>query len=199
MGERSAPGLGELVAAGLNAAVAESIRTGDLEGHLCALVLRSAAGAHGGAAGRYAWGQAIGDLLETDLVPPGPLRRTHDVAAVGVRLALGVAQERAADYGAAAKVELAREPLPPAACVRNDERFLLGVSAGVGAAAPELANDVSAIVRRREGRATRRGSALDAWAESLARGEPLLGGEASLRPTCFASQQRALHRRRPGC
>jgi hypothetical protein len=152
--------------------VQDAIARRDLEGHLAALVLHTGFRASADAALPSPWTPAVRDLLEDDVVPAGPLRRTHDVATVGVRLALGGACGRAAEYADAARRELAREPMPPAACVRDDERFLLGVAAGIGVAAPNVVSDLTSVLRAREYTATLRQVCIDLWAAALAVGEP---------------------------
>lgn len=79
--------------------------------------------------------------------PPPTLTRPHDVAVAGCRLALGDTAILTANIPAALERELRRVPMPPAATVRDDDRLLLGVAAGVGTVGDEklrkLVQDVS--------------------------------------------------------
>lgn len=146
----------------------------DLEGHLVALLFHTGFHVPEGAAVTAPWTAEIRDMLTCDPVPPGPLRRAQDVATVGVQLALGGGSPHRDDYGAVARRELARAPLAPAACVRDDERLLLGVAAGVGAAASDTASDLVSICRAREYTAPIRQVVVDLLAEALAEGAPRL-------------------------
>jgi hypothetical protein len=64
--------------------------------------------------------------------------------------------------------------MPPAVTISDDERLLLAVAAGVGRAAPELADAVSRVSAKRSGPASMRQVCLDIWAEALAAGAPRL-------------------------
>ena len=156
----------------LYATISKAIGDGGLEAHLALLILRS--GYAGGAAAPVGtpWDGAVVELLQDDGRGSAALWRSIDVAIGGVRLALGCATPLKDDFRSAAARELAREPMPPAACVRDDERLLLGVAAGIGLAAPELCSDVNSILRQRELHVPVHQLAIDLWAEALARGAP---------------------------
>lgn len=167
------------------AIVERAIASRDLDGHIAVLILHSGFGATGDRAWMSPWTTGVEELLSDDPVATGPLRRPVDVAVVGVRLALGGAGNRRDEYATAARRELEREPLPPAACIRDDERLLLGIAAGIGAAAPELAEDLATILRAREHTATLRQRCLDLWAESLAHAAPRFTTETAERAAGF--------------
>lgn len=167
------------------AIVERAIASRDLDGHLAVLILHSGFGETGDGAWMSPWTTGVEELLSHDPVATGSLRRPLDVAIVGVQLALGGAANRRDEYATAARRELEREPLPPAACVRDDERLLLGIAAGIGAAAPELAEALSAILRAREQTVTLRQRCLDLWAESLAQAGPSLTPETAERAARF--------------
>ena len=158
--------------ASLNAIVESAIERADLDGHLALFVLTS--GYHATGIAATPWSKAIATTLARDVVPAGPLRRTHDVAVVGVRLALGGEQARQTEFEASAQRECARQPMPPAVRVHDDERLLLGTSAGIGIAARGQAQHVHAIIRPREHSASLRLACLDLWAEALCDGTPKL-------------------------
>jgi len=148
----------------------------DLDAFVCTLVLHSGF-AHGELS---PWGHRIAGLSDATKSPV-PLRRPHDVAVAGVRLALGEAPDRFPGYAAAAGLELAREPMPPAACCRDDQRLLLGVCAGVGRVASELQPTVTRLLLARVGSASPGQRLLDFWAESLALGAPRLTEDLATR------------------
>jgi hypothetical protein len=135
----------------------------DLDAFVCALVLHSGFGRPESSA----WADQVTSLLQ---LPLPALQRPHDVAVAGVRLALGDSGLSLTDYATAAKRELAREPLPPAACCRDDERLLIGVCAGIAKKAPELQPAVSALVSSRAAASSPRQRILDGWSEALSVG-----------------------------
>jgi hypothetical protein len=151
--------------------VNSAIDSRDLDGHLAALVLHTGYRSLLECNEMSLWVQAVEQLLCRNSVSS---KSPVDVAILGVQLALGGAAKHQDEYADAARRELAREPLPPAACVRDDERLLLGVAAGIGAAAPQLADELVVILRAREHTTNVRQRCLDLWAESLARGAPKL-------------------------
>lgn len=148
----------------------DAIERMDLEGHLAVLVFDSGFRASAASVIGSPWAAASSRLLDASPVPAAPLSRSHDVATLGVRLALGGDKDRAPEYAELARRELARQPLPPAACVRDDERLLLGIAAGIGAAASGLAPDLTAMLHERQYTTPLRQRCLDIWAEALASG-----------------------------
>lgn len=120
------------------------------------------------------WATQVRDLLLSNPVPSGCSLRTQDVSTIGIRIALGGGSQWLGDYPALATRELAREPLPPAVRIHEDERLLLGLAAGVGAAAPAVAQTLIKMLQLREHLTTYRGMCLDLWAESLALGSTRL-------------------------
>ena len=158
------------VTAALWSPVEEAIERMDLEGHLAVLVLHSGFRASADSVIGSPWTAASARLLSGSPIPGAPLSRTHDVATLGVRLALGGDTDRTAEFADLCNRELARQPLPPAACLRDDERLLLGIAAGIGAAAPALAPNLTAILHGRQHTTPLRQRCLDIWAETLAGG-----------------------------
>jgi hypothetical protein len=154
--------------------VVKAVRACGLEGHLAALVLRTSSAKVPGPLGESGWTVRVRDLLAADPIPARGMLRTQDVATLGARLALGGDAHRVAAYAALAARELAREALPPAVRIHDDERLLLGVAAGIGAAAPTLAQALVSVLRTREHSITYRALCLDLWAEGLALGAPRL-------------------------
>lgn len=162
--------------------IQDAIQREDLDGYIAVLILHSSFSASAESTILTSpWAGAAKRLLASQTIPGGPLRRTHDVAVLGVRLALGGDRHLALDFAGLARRELAREPLPPAACVRDDERILLGIAAGIGAAAPDLAQDIKELVRAHELTTTVRQACLDRWAEALAAGESRLSQDIARR------------------
>jgi hypothetical protein len=151
------------------ALVRAAVEAGSVEGHLALLVLTS--GFTPGVAVDSPWATLAARLRAIPHDEVG-LRSTTAVATAGLRVALGAPAR--ADFAAAAHRELARERMPPAVCVRDDERLLLGVAAGVGAGAPELVGDVATITAQRRHTAPLRQACLDIWADALAAGMPRL-------------------------
>jgi hypothetical protein len=145
--------------------IEESLQRRDLEAHLAALVMRS----------QRTVATPTDDPLA--LLRDGFDRRSisdvanaHHVATIGFRLVLGYHVDVPPSFTEMLQKELAREPLPPAACVRDDERLLLGVASGIGRVDRSRADDVSLLVRQRERDVGFRQGVLDSWAESLAHG-----------------------------
>lgn len=151
----------------------------DLEGHLAALIFRT--GFRTATDAAAPWASMISDLLSTDVVARDAPRHISDVAMLGVRLALGSDATRAPEYRELARRELARAPLPPAACLRDDERLLLGVAAGIGAAAPDVAGELISVLRAREHTTSTGQVCIDLWAEVLATGARCLSPETAKR------------------
>jgi hypothetical protein len=150
--------------------VDDALAAGEVEGHLVALVLHTGyatASTTGPSLSR--WQDAVARLRQW-----GPrdnrLRTAQAVAVAGLRAALGM--DVHADFAVAAKRELGRSEMPPAVCMRDDERLILGIAAGIGAGAPELRADVLAITSGRRHHASIRQACLDLWAESLVAGAP---------------------------
>jgi REase_DpnII-MboI len=153
------------VLAALTRRVAEAIHSADLDAHVAALVLRSGH-AHPALA---PFGAEIAGLLFSTPRGTGGLARSHDVAVAGCRLALGNADIAVDEFRDAARRELRRQPLPPAATVFDDDRLLVGLAAGIGRATPDIAPELVASVRRAREGADIRAACLDLWSEALAR------------------------------
>jgi hypothetical protein len=108
-------------------------------------------------------------------------RNSPDVATLGVRLALGFDGNRAGEYAELARRELARSPLPPAPCIHDNERILLGVAAGIGAAAPALSGELTKVLTARQRSVSLRQGCIDLFAASIATGRARLDGESARR------------------
>jgi hypothetical protein len=153
--------------------IQEAIERRDLEGHLAVLVLNTTFQNSCSAVFPSPWTRAVTDLLAIDPIAAGTAHHASDVATLGIRLALAGTAAQTASYGDLARREVARTPLPPAACVRDDERLLLGVAAGIGLAASDVAAVLIPILGART-QVTLRQFCLDLWAEALAEGAPQL-------------------------
>lgn len=169
------------------ATVEDAIRSASLEGHLAVLVLRTSHMDISGPMSDSQWVDHARDLLASDPIPAGGSLRTQDVATIGIRIALGGDSHRVGEYPVLAARELAREALPPAVRVHEDERLLLGLAAGIGAAAPTVTPRLIKLLQSREHLATYRGMCLDLWAEALAL------GSARLTPTLADRAMRILN------
>lgn len=149
----------------LQNAVHERIARGDLDSLVAALILAYDVKEFEQAA--FAW------PIQTLLAKPRsePTTASVGVATLGARIAFGADLDCVDDFAAAAARELAREPCPPLACIRDDDRLLLGIAAGVGVAAPSLSAEVAGILQAdMRGQRLRR-LGLDALAAALSRGE----------------------------
>jgi REase_DpnII-MboI len=153
--------------------VQDAIERRDLEGHLAVLVLNTTFQTSGSTVFPSPWTRAVTDLLAIDPIAAGTPHHASDIATLGIHLALGGAPDQTASYGDWARREIARTPLPPAACVRDDERLLLGVAAGIGSVASDAAAVLIPILRART-KVTLRQFCIDRWAEALAEGAPQL-------------------------
>jgi hypothetical protein len=161
--------------------ITRALAAGDLEGHLVALIFRSAYHEVEASAVWSPWDHEIRNALADGTGPANPVRRPADVATLGARLALGLNSDRREEFFQAAQHELARTPLPPAASIHDDERLLLGVAAGIGVAAPSQAKSIVAIGRPREYVAPWRLLCADLWADSLAHGSARLSADTAAR------------------
>ncbi|MGQ0615080.1 MAG: hypothetical protein ACT4PV_15205 [Planctomycetaceae bacterium] len=146
--------------------VGRAIAEGDLDGYVCALLVAPMDCTAGAAASP--WKEDIERLLNS-----GPqnrqVRRPIDAAILGARLALGTDAAHAQTFVEAARREVEREPMPPAACMWDDDRILVGIAAGIGVAAPPLAVRLDERTQQRSS-SSLRSRALDLWAQSLAHG-----------------------------
>jgi hypothetical protein len=129
--------------------IQDAIERRDLEGHLAVLILNTTFQTSSSAVFPSPWARAVTDLLAIDPIAPGRPPHASDIAILGIHLALGRTSDLTASYGNFARREIARTPLPPAACVRDDERLLLGVAAGIGSAASDVAAVLISILRAR--------------------------------------------------
>lgn len=171
--------------------IRDAVERADLEAHLALFVLHSALRLPTQAAATVPW---IGDLTRTltaGQLGPGPLRRAQDVATLGLRIALGQDADRASEFADAARREVARQPLPPAACLRDDERLLLGVAAGIGVVAQGLAPDLLPIFRGREHQGTVRQTCIDLFAEALVGGTATMNADLARRAFRHVTAQSA--------
>jgi len=156
--------------------IEQSLHRQDVEAHLAALIMRSrrAPGALGDG--------ALAPLRNGfDSRSVSDVANAHHIATIGFRLALGYPVDVPPSFAELLQREVAREPLPPAACARDDERLLLGVAAGIGRVDPARAEIVKSLVRQREREVGFRQGVLDSWAESLAAGNALLNEDAAAR------------------
>jgi len=160
--------------------VAESVAQADLEAHLSLLVLDSGARGSNPVVVSRPWDQDLRTVVASPL-PAAPMRRPQDVATLGIRLAMGLETERAGEFERDAGREVARVPMPPVACLRDDDRVLLGISAGLGKVGSEAANDVLAILRQRERDCPLRQACLGVFAEALLTGSRILQATLSER------------------
>lgn len=160
----------------LHEIVATAAERGDLDGYLAILVLQTGFVSPASSP----WAGATQELLRR-AKHPKPARRPHDVAVAGVSLALGAGAEAYPDYAEAARQELARQPLPPAACVRDDERLLLGVCAGIGKLAVGLGPTLHSLLAPRGPTSLPRQRILNLWAEALSLDAPRLTNEIAVR------------------
>ncbi len=160
--------------------VVDAATRGDLEAHLALFLLQSSLRSNGLGALSAPWSVSLAAVLGVPL-PPAPLRRPQDVATLGLRLVLGRELDRTSEFAVDARREIAREPLPPAACLRDDERVLLGIAAGIGCAAPSLSAEVLPILRDRHHQCSLHRACLDTFAEALLAGSPALGADLAVR------------------
>lgn len=167
--------------ADLWALVSERVTSGDLEAHVALFILQSALRNPAHSAIGPAWAGMIERLKTSTILPPTALRNAQDVATLGVRLALGFDSNRKGEYADLARRELARAPLPPAPCIHDNERILVGVAAGIGVAAPAQASDLTKLVRSRERFVTIRQGCIDLFAETIATGQSQLSSIAAQR------------------
>jgi len=154
---------------------------GDLEAHLAILILHTGLRAPEHSALTAPWASILSALRSDWRAPLMPLHRVQDVATLGVRLALGLDTAHRSEYPELAARELARKPLPPAACIHDDERVLLGVAAGIGCAAPESSEQLIALLHARQHEISIRQMCLDLFAETLARGGVRLSSSTAQR------------------
>lgn len=162
--------------------VKDAVGSSDLEGHLAVYVLQTGLRDPSSTAVRPAWSQLLDTLsAASGKVPSSPLRNPNDVAGLGVRLALGFDGNRAGEYPELARRELARTPLPPAPCVHDNERILLGVAAGIGAAARTLSGDLGKLLAARERSVTLRQGCIDLFAATIASGRTRFDAETARR------------------
>jgi REase_DpnII-MboI len=150
---------------GLWSLIVKTIDSRDLDAHIALLILkwsRVCAEPQLGLLSRRLAGNASFD---------SNISRSKDVAIMGTQLALGISVPVVEQFDRVARRELARQPLPPAACIKDDERLLIGVSAGIGKACPALSSDLIRILRSRPQPHSVRQQCIDLWAESLCSGE----------------------------
>lgn len=161
----------------LIASLEATLARADLDAYVAALVL--ATGFHDWRSSR--WAADVNALLTQ--VDQGSAR-PQDVAIRGIRCFLGDATAPRDDYALLVQREAARKPLPPAVTLRDDDRVLIGIAAGVGAMATARAGDVASIARVQA--ATVRARVLRLWAEALC------SGTAQFTPTHIATAMRLL-------
>lgn len=161
--------------------VSAAAASADLEGHLALYVLQSGLRDPAGSAVRPAWDKLLSGLRASGAVASPPLRTPNAVAVLGVRLALGFDSGRAGEYLDLGRREFARSPMLPAPSVHDNERILLGVAAGTGAAAQSLSGEVSKLVAKRDRPVTLRQGCIDLFAEAVASGRPRLDRELGRR------------------
>jgi hypothetical protein len=170
--------------------IVDSATRGDLEAHLSLFILQSSLRSIEATDLAAPWLSALTSVLGRAL-PTGPLNRPQDVATLGLRLALGRDHSRAEEFARDARREIARQPLPPAACIRDDIRVLLGIAAGVGRVAPASAADIVAILQDRQHLCSFYQACLDIFAEALLEGSGTLGPELAVRATSLLTMPSA--------
>lgn len=162
--------------------VNEAVASSDLEGHLAVYILQSGLRDASGTAVRPAWSKLLDALnAASGKVPNAPLRNPHDVASLGVRLALGFDGSRGGEYPDLARRELARSPLPPAPCIHDNEKVLLGVAAGIGVAARTLSGDLAKLLAKPGRSVTLRQRCIDLFATTIASGRTRLDADSAQR------------------
>ena len=141
----------------------EVIRRGDLDAHVAALII-----ATGFRDWRSSpWNEPIRQMLDQ---PYDPTTRPQDVSIHGVRSFFR--GEASGEYQAMVVRELARKPLPPAVTMRDDDRVLLGIAAGIGASPPEQRTGLRDVAGVTTGAV--RSDVLRFWAAILADGRVTL-------------------------
>lgn len=98
------------------------------------------------------------------------LKRVRDVARVGYRLALTPGDRSVAAFETAVLQEIARTVCPPAVTLLDDDRLVLGVAAGIGAAGAGARAAFTECLRRRGAPTTLYRGVLDDLACSLSSG-----------------------------
>ena len=162
--------------------IAEGLERHDVEAHLVALILRSQR-----TSGVACDPQFVSLRDSFDPACASDASNAQHVATIGLRLALGFPIAVPPLFSESLKREVAREPLPPAACLRDDERLLLGVSAGIGVVDRSQAETIRNLARGRERQTGFRQGVVDLWAESLAFGSTLLNEDTARRATAKLS------------
>jgi REase_DpnII-MboI len=160
---------------GLWSLIVQAIDGKDLDSHIALLILK--------------WSRVCVDpelgLLSRRLAGSASfdsnIKRSKDVAIMGTQLALDISIQNFEQFDRVARRELARQPLPPAACIKDDERLLIGVSAGIGRACPALSSELIHILRSRPEPHSVRQQCVDLWAESLCSGENQFSTEIAKR------------------
>ena len=143
----------------------EVIRRGDLDGHVAALII-----ATGFRDWRSSpWDEPIRQMLDQAY---DATTRPQDVAIHGVRSFFR--GEASGEYQAMVVRELARKPLPPAVTMRDDDRVLLGIAAGIGTSPPEQRTGLRDVAGVTAGSV--RSDVLRLWAAILADGRVTLSG-----------------------
>jgi hypothetical protein len=151
--------------AGLWSAVIQTIDGRDLDAYVAVLILKSSGSRS----------DLTLELLSRKLADgasfDSPLSKSKDVAIMGALLALSMPAANTEHFCLAARRESARRPLPPAACIHDDERLLIGISAGIGKVCPAISPDLIRALRSHPQPRSVRQRCVDLWAESLCCGE----------------------------
>ena len=146
-------------------AIIRTIEARDLDAHIAVLILKSS---------RVRVDPTL-ELLSRKLGNGSSfdsgLSRSKDVAIMGARLALNLDVGDLDRFDRGIRRELARQPLPPLACIHDDERLLIGVAAGIGKRYPALSADLVQLLRSRPRPNSIRQQCVDLWAESISCGE----------------------------
>ncbi|MGA2902592.1 MAG: hypothetical protein ABSD98_02070 [Candidatus Korobacteraceae bacterium] len=151
--------------AGLWFAIVQAIDGRDLDAHIAMLILRRSGSCVDPTLELLSRKLAAGAALDSGL------SRSKDVAIIGARLALNIHVSNLDHFDRAVRRELARQPLPPLACIHDDERLLIGVAAGIGKACPVLSSELVRVLQSRPHANSIRQQCVDLWAESLSCGE----------------------------
>jgi hypothetical protein len=147
--------------AGLWTTIIRTIEGRDLDAHIGLLILKSSRVSADPPLELLSRKLADGSSFDSGLL------RSKDVAIMGARLALNIRVSNLDHFGRAVRRELARQPLPPLACIHDDERLLIGAAAGIGKACPVLSSELVRVLRSRPHPNSIRQQCVDLWAESL--------------------------------
>ena len=139
------------------------LHRGDLDAHVAGLIIATGFRAWQSSP----WGEPIRQMLDASY---DGTARPQDVAIQGVRSFF--AGDTPNDYQTLVTRELARKPLPPAVTMRDDDRVLLGIAAGVGISPPQHRTNLRDVMGAPSGSV--RSDVLRFWATVVADGRVTL-------------------------